>query len=110
MSGGVQISTEVLRQTGNALKQVGDQLDAELASLEAQLKSFGEPWGNDDIGQLIGVAYEEVVSFAFDCLRDVLAEIRESGTDLGAMADRYDTAEQNLTDNFKELWQQMGSG
>ncbi len=107
---GVQISTEALRLTGTALSQVGDELDSQLSALEAELKSFGAPWGNDEIGQLIGVAYEEVVSFAFECLREVLAEIRESGTDLGAMADRYEAAEQDFMNNFKAFLQQLGSG
>jgi hypothetical protein len=109
MFGGVEISTEVLRTAGNTLGQVGDQLDAQLNRLESELLSFGEPWGNDDIGQLIAVAYQEVVSYAFDCLRGVLNEIRESVTDLGAMADRYDAAEREITDRFTSLFDQLGS-
>jgi hypothetical protein len=109
MSGGVQIATDVLRTAGSALGQVGDQLEAQLNALEAELLSFGEPWGNDDIGQLIAVAYQEVVSYAFDCLRGVLNEIQESVTDLGAMADRYDAAEQDITDRFTRFFDQLGS-
>ena len=109
MSGGVQIATDVLRTAGNALGQVGDELEAQLNALEAELLSFGEPWGHDDIGQLIAVAYQEVVSYAFDCLRGVLNEIRESVTDLGAMADRYDAAEQEITDRFTRFFDQLGS-
>lgn len=108
MNDGVQISTDVLRATGTGLGQVGDQLEQQLNALESELMSFGEPWGNDDIGSLIGIAYQEVVSWAFECLREVLNEIRQSGSDLGAMAERYDELEQNITNSFNNLLSQIG--
>jgi methyl-accepting chemotaxis protein len=109
MSSGVQVSPEVLRVTGTVLQQVGDQFDEQLTALEQELLSFGQPWGNDDIGQLIGIAYEEVVSFAFDCLREVVAEVRESGVDLDGMAQRYEAVEQDISDRFTALFDQIGS-
>lgn len=109
-SSGVNISTESLRLAGTLLREVGDELDRQLTALENELRSFGEPWGNDNIGQLIGAAYQEVVSFAFDCLRNLLNEIRESGTDLGGMADTYEQMEQDLISRFQALTERLGSG
>lgn len=108
MSAGIQVSPEVLRATGTVLQQVGDRFEEQLNALESELLSFGQPWGNDDIGQLIGVAYEEVVSYAFDCLRGVLDEIRQSGVDLDGMAQRYETAEHEISDRFTALFEQIG--
>jgi hypothetical protein len=108
MSGGVQINTESLRVAGTALNAVGDQLDQFLNQLESELLSFGEPWGSDEIGQLISAAYKEVVTFAFDCLREVLAEVRQSGYDLEAMAKRYEDAEQEFTNWFNQFLTQLG--
>lgn len=109
MPGGIQVDPELLRLGGTALQQVGDELEAQLNSLEQELLSYGAPWGNDDIGQLIGVAYEEVVSFAFECLREVLDEIRSSGIDLDGMAQRYEEVEQQIGDRFTELFDQIGN-
>ena len=108
MAGGVQISPEALRLSGTALQQVGDQFESQLNALEQELLSYGAPWGNDDIGSLIGAAYEAVVSFAFECLREVLDEIRSSGIDLDGMAQQYEEAEQQITDRFTQLFDELG--
>ena len=109
MAGGIQVNPELLRIGGTALQQVGDELDAQLNSLEQELLSYGAPWGNDDIGQLIGAAYEAVVSYAFDCLREVLDEIRSSGIDLDGMAQRYEETERQIGEQFTELFNQIGN-
>jgi len=105
----VEIIPEVLRQAGNELGQVCGELEGELNNLESELLSMGEPWGNDDIGQLIGVAYQEVVSWAFDCLREVLNEMCESGTDLINQANAWDEKEQSIMSDFQSYLGQLGS-
>jgi methyl-accepting chemotaxis protein len=105
---GVQIQTEALRLSGTALQQVGDQFEQQLNALEQELLSYGAPWGNDDIGSIIGAAYEAVVTFAFECLREVIDEIRTSGLDLDGMAQQYEAAEQEISDRFNSLFDQLG--
>jgi len=109
MSGGVSIDPTVLRAAGTALAQVGDQLDGALKQLESQIQSLGQPWGNDTIGQLIGTAFHEVVSYAFDTLRKALGDLRKSGTDLKGMADQYEALEKQITDVFANLRQILES-
>jgi hypothetical protein len=108
MSGGVNVQPEVLRAAGTALNAVGGELDEVLNKLEQELLSIGEPWGRDEIGRLIGEAYKEVVRWAFDVLRGILRELRESGADLKAMADRYERLEQDLTDGFNRFLESLG--
>ena len=85
MSGGVQISTEVLRTAGNALGQVGDQLDSYLNSLESELLSFGEPWGNDDIGQLVRYyMHASKLRFEIGVFRSGIDELRDRERELDA--------------------------
>jgi hypothetical protein len=109
MSSGVKIDTEALRAAGTALNLVGDELDSFLKDLESDLMSLGEPWGTDEIGQLISQAYKEVVAFAFDCLRDVLNDIRKSGVDLQGMAQRYEEAERQFTEQFNSYFEWLRS-
>lgn len=101
--GGVAINTDVLRQAGSGLDQVCQQLGSELDTLESQLQSLGDAWGDDDIGSLIGAAYQEVVSWAFDCLRDVMQEICKSGEDLISQASHWDEKEQSVSQAFDQL-------
>ena len=108
MAGNIRVQPEVLRAAGTALNGVGDKLDGVLKSLENELLNIGEPWGHDQIGQLIGEAYKEVVHWAFDILRELLNEINQSGVDLGKMADRYQQLEDELRRRFDEYVKSVG--
>jgi prefoldin subunit 5 len=101
----VNVDPDALRVAGTALNLVGDQLNSALDQLESEIQSLDQPWGNDEIGQLIGVAFHEVVAYAFECLHDVLDEIRSSGVDLKSMAQRYESQEQQIIAIFEGLRQ-----
>ena len=109
MSSPVNIVPEALHAAGNGLNDVCSMLEGELNSLESELQSFGDCWGNDDIGSLIGAAYTEVVSWAFECLREVLAEICESGGDLINQAQQWSDMEQQVETGFQQFLGQLGS-
>ena len=106
----VQISSQVLREAGTKLGQVGGQLDNALNQLEHDLLSLGTPWGDDQIGQLIGVAYKEVVDWGFQCLKGVLNDVLKSGTDLINQASQWEAQEQSISDGFTQTLGQLGSG
>jgi hypothetical protein len=107
--GAISIRPEVLRQAGAELNQVGDKLRGLLDSLEHEvLTGIGEPWGHDNIGQLIGQAYKEVVHWAFDILRGLLNELLQSGADLKRMAEMYERLENDLVDGFKRFIDSLG--
>ena len=83
--------------------------DQELDKVKQELLSMNKPWGDDDIGQLIEVAYEEVVDFAFECLKDVLDELCASGQDLINQATQWDEKEKNILDDFQQFFNALGS-
>jgi hypothetical protein len=105
----IAIQPEVLKRASTELNQVGDRLKGLLDSLEQEvLTGVGEPWGNDNIGKLIGQAYKEVVHWAFDILRGLLNEILQSGVDLKKMAERYEQLEQDLSSGFQKFLDSLG--
>jgi hypothetical protein len=107
---GISIRPETLRSAGVELSQVGDKLKGLLDSLEHEvLTGIGEPWGNDNIGQLIGQAYKEVVHWAFDILRKLLGELLQSGGDLKKMADLYEQMENDYQEWFRRFMDNLGS-
>jgi hypothetical protein len=108
MSGGVEINTETLRTAGTGLSQVCERLGSELDQLSGKVQSYAGAWGNDQYGQLIGAAVEEVVAYMFDRLKELATDFCERATDLGGMADWYDQAEQQFIDAFKALSDQLG--
>jgi hypothetical protein len=106
----VQISPQVLQDAGTKLGQVGGQLDSALKQLENDLLSLGSPWGDDQIGQLIGVAYKEVVDWGFQCLKSVLDDMVKSGNDLITEAKQWETQEQTILQDFTKALGLLGNG
>jgi hypothetical protein len=104
----ISVEPDSLRGAGQQLDQVAQRFTQELTALQADLAGFGAPWGGDDIGSLIGAAYEEVVSYAFDCYQSVLDEIGDSGADLGGMADMYEEIEEKISSGLRALQQRLG--
>ena len=102
-SGGVDITPESLEHSGQHLEGVAERLASALTAFQAEIAGFGRPWGEDDIGQLIGVAHDEVSTIAFECYQDALDEIAAAGVDLSGMAHLYAAAEEAISQQMSSL-------
>jgi hypothetical protein len=103
MSGGFSVEPESLRQGADALQRIGDDFGTQLDGFDATLASYGTPWGGDEIGALIGKAYEAAVSYAMDCFYIAADEMAAAGEDLATMADAYDDTEQGNEGRFTAM-------
>ncbi|SNS93271.1 hypothetical protein SAMN05421812_102411 [Asanoa hainanensis] len=88
------IDAAALRYSGGGVQASADGISQRLSAFQAELASFGQPWGNDDLGSLIGMAYETVLEVAMDCITENLGGLAEDGAGLVGMADSYDAVEQ----------------
>jgi hypothetical protein len=102
-SGGVDVTPESLEYSGQRLGTVAERFASALTAFQAEIAGFGRPWGEDDIGQLIGAAHDEVSAIAFECYGDALDEIAAAGADLSGMAARYATAEEAISQRMSAL-------
>lgn len=102
-SGGVHVTPESLDESGRQLGSVAERFASALAEFQSEIAGFGRPWGEDDIGQLIGVAHDEVSAFAFECYQDALNEIAAAGVDLSGMAQLYAAAEEAILARMSAL-------
>jgi hypothetical protein len=76
--------------------------DSVLGQFEAEIGSFGEPWGSDDLGSLIGEIYSAAYAMAMNCFNSNLDTMDAYATRLGVAADAYvvtdeESAEQTAT-------------
>lgn len=97
---GFMIDPERLSASGSLLQIVASRLASELTSFQSELAGFGAPWGTDDIGSLIGVAHDEVSSWAFECYQDALDEMASAGADVVDISARYVEADENAGRRF----------
>ncbi|MET7946864.1 hypothetical protein [Micromonospora sp. NPDC005324] len=104
---GFEVDPALLRSGGDAVIDVAQGFIGELESFESQMQGFGEPWGADDIGSLIGVAYTMVAAWVLDCIGEAAEEIGSAGSDLTLMADNYEAAEQDAAGMIRSLRGQL---
>lgn len=109
MSGtGFHVDPASLLGSGDAVIEVARRLLGETESTEANMRAYGEPWGGDDIGSLIGIAYTEVAAYLFDCLGIAAEEVGSAGSDLTLMAESYEASDEEGAYAMRELSRDLG--
>jgi uncharacterized protein YukE len=94
----VDVDPESLRHGKINIGQSAQDTDAALSRFVAELDSHGEPWGNDDLGSLIGLSYQGIFDAAMECFNTNLDVIDDYAQSLGDAADEYDRTDQQSAD------------
>lgn len=102
------IDPDGLRNAGDRLQDVSDRFLTELRTFLADLAAFGAPWGDDDIGSLIGAACEEVTAYAAECFESAIEELGVVGVDLNGMAHRGEETERLISEHFTGFSRELG--
>lgn len=92
--GDTDVSAEALRRSKLHIGQSADETDAALTTFIGKLDSFGEPWGDDDLGSLIAMSYQGIYGAFMDCIGSNLELIDEYAERVGQAADDYDATDQ----------------
>lgn len=100
---GFELDLEGMRAGGSGLQASADQLAAAVSGFQGQLAGFGQPWGGDDIGSLIGAAYTEIAQYVFDCLGMSADEIASAGADVMRTADEFGEADARSADGLRSI-------
>lgn len=94
----MEIEPSSLRKSGGDLKAAATRLEAAWKEHEAQVKGMGEPWGNDDIGQLIGLSYLAIHAIAEETFTSVTDGMKEHGEGVHVMAATYQDSDDQTRD------------
>lgn len=105
---GFRIQPDALRADGQALQEAAGQFGTAVRQAVSGITAAGQPWGNDDIGMIIGETHDVVAQALFDFFSDALDTLRADGADLVRMADRYDAVEHAEQQRFDRLGEQFG--
>ncbi len=82
----VRLGRNQLNEASGDLDRAAQDLARELKAIRAELAGFGEPWGGDEIGMLIGVTHQAVSGFAFDQLDGILGDLTAHSEAAGHVA------------------------
>lgn len=94
----VDVDSTNLRQGKINIGQSAQDTDAALTAFVAELESHGEPWGNDDLGSMIGLSYQGIFDAAMECFNSNLDVIDDYAQSLGDAADEFDRTDQQSAD------------
>ncbi|TDB91921.1 hypothetical protein E1264_00170 [Actinomadura sp. KC216] len=82
-----------IRKGATGMQGSSSQLRGRLQDFQAKLAGYGEPWGGDDIGFVIGTIYMAASELAFDCYSSQIDGIDEMSEGATLMANNYQSAE-----------------
>lgn len=89
------VDTAQINSAGGGLGEVAKKLRTHLSNFQSELNGYGQPWGNDNIGQTIQKVYTPVHGFAMKWFEKNIADLEKNSTGLVQTAATYDKAEQN---------------
>jgi hypothetical protein len=93
MPGELQVDPEDIHRAGAGIATSAQALQAKVQSFQSELQGFGEPWGNDDIGSLIGMCYQAIYEAAMECFGANIGELLGDAEGVKSMAATYREAE-----------------
>ncbi|RKR88168.1 hypothetical protein BDK92_2476 [Micromonospora pisi] len=104
MADGLLVETETLRQAGQQLLQLAEELDGAWARFSGQVQAMGDIFGDDDVGGLIGIGYHAAHEIAGDSYLSVVDGLYSFSAGLSDMADNYDSVEADNTGLFSAIY------
>ncbi|TDD25209.1 PE domain-containing protein [Actinomadura sp. KC06] len=108
MTDGFQVSPDQLSSSAERLGQVADEFNQQVQQFQSQITGYGEPWGGDDIGMLIGLAHTACFEAAMDCFKENAKELEERVKALEAVAKNYTTMEQSNVQAVNSVSKALG--
>ncbi|MDG4821381.1 hypothetical protein O7635_05870 [Asanoa sp. WMMD1127] len=107
---GFQVEPAALRASATGLDDVVDQFADALERFESTIAGFGEPWGGDEVGMLIGELYLGIHDLAMSCFESNGELLGQFAHGLHMMADNFEAAETEIADSMARLQSLLGGG
>ncbi|GAA1850149.1 hypothetical protein [Actinomadura bangladeshensis] len=89
MTTGFEVSPDRIKAAASQLRAAADDLADAAKSFQAEVSGFGEPWGGDDIGMVIGLAHGAIFQAAVECFTDNAKELSGHAEGLTRVADNH---------------------
>lgn len=92
-----------MRKAGGGIEDANSDLRTHLTGLHQELAAHGQPWGNDDLGSLIGSCYQAIHETAFGSYGDNSTGLGDHGQKVTVMAGNYQQSEDANTGNVGQV-------
>lgn len=106
----VEIDPEGIMRSGDGIITAAQVINREITTFQGELAAYGEPWGADDIGSLIGMVYGVISDLAFETYAGNAEEIQEIGGLTRQMGQNYVDTEAGNSVDLNSYKQALGGG
>lgn len=103
-----EVNPEIIRGAGGGIRTSAQQLKSDWTAFQAELAGFGEPWGADDIGFLIGGCYQAVYEVASECYADNIEAMQEHAEGVHTVAANHFAAEKDSVGEVNRVREILG--
>jgi hypothetical protein len=97
------IDADQVTERGTAIMTASQRLKDEWEAFCGKLEGYGEPWGSDDVGSLIGACYTVVFQAATECYASNVEAMTGDGEAVKAMADLHRASERESAASIKQI-------
>jgi hypothetical protein len=97
-----------LRDSGKGISKQGEQVQDEWGKLKSTSEGKGDIFGDDDVGGLIGMAYQTVFGLADEAFTTAADDFTAFGDALNKAGDRHEETEKNHADLLQRLGSKFG--
>jgi hypothetical protein len=104
----VDIDPDGIMRAGDGITTAAQVINREITQFQSELAGYGEPWGNDDIGSLIGMVYGVISDLAFETYSGNTEEIQQIGGLTRQMGQNYSDTEAGNTSGINAYKQALG--
>jgi hypothetical protein len=90
----VEVDPNSLRQVAQQLTGIAQDVDSTLKSFQSMIDSLGDCWGDDDLGQMIGMIIQGATALVLNCFTSNLNTMDQYSDRLGIAAKVYEEADE----------------
>lgn len=108
MGDDLSVDWEHLRGRASGIRSAADELNSAVAAFQQKLAGHGTPWGNDDIGSIIGMLYQGASELALDCYDDNIGGLQDHAENVHGMAAEYAGTEHANTFEMNQVRDVLG--
>ena len=104
----VEVHPEHMAACGTRIRSAAQAAQGHNASVQHELASYGQPWGDDVVGSLMGVCYQVVSGAAIQSFTSNAAALDDHGARVQVMAGIWQQAEDTTTTNVGSVKKALG--
>jgi hypothetical protein len=97
------IDADQVTERGAAIVAASQRLKDEWEAFCGKLEGYGEPWGSDDVGSLIGACYTVVFQAASECYASNVEAMTGDGEAVKTVAELHRASEQESVASIKQI-------